>query len=442
MPEQEIPNDDNLNDSQGSSLSSTSSLHNINVDRELIINQRFRPNSADSNSSLNDINNRLIIQNNDDLNPNNDEEFYNPNQPYLFPVQLPHQVHFETTLDVLLRNVTGRSDLQNVHSIKLRVISASVSLYTLSVYMPNLTSLNLEGSVLSSLRDLGYNLHNLTFLNVSNCGLTSLDGTSGFPSVEMLIADKNMIQLIGPIQNLMILKKLSLKENQITNLNWLTFLGACTLLEDVDLRGNPVIQNPYYRITLKQSMPNLKCLDGITIDDDDNETDKNDDMSTDDNENYSPSTLSDDNSIDESLKSDLNNSLDSVEIMERPSTSNGVCLIRVSDNNNNNSSRRPSTATTLELQNRRKILTSGPPICGSITSLIRKKKLNGTERKTAWKESSDKSSSSSFSSENSFQMTIERSKKLIEKNFPERLPQTNVDLSSSEVLNIDLEKKT
>jgi hypothetical protein len=69
----------------------------------------------------------------------------------------------------------------------------------------------LDGSSLWSLRDLGTDMKYVRHLDVSRCGLRSLDGTSGFYDLEVLVADENYISAVGPCMKLRKLRKLSLK---------------------------------------------------------------------------------------------------------------------------------------------------------------------------------------------------------------------------------------
>ncbi|ALC44514.1 CG14185 [Drosophila busckii] len=184
---------------------------------------------------------------------------------HLLPVVLPPQGP-EPTLDELLRRVTERTDLENVETVRLRVISYTISLSRLSLFLPRLQHLDLSGSVLSSLRDLGYGLMQLTHLNISNCGLQSFDGTSGLPAIRVLIADSNMIQRVGPLSELSQLQVLQARNNRISELGLLSFLGLCAQLLEVELGGNPVCRLPLYRDTLRRSVPTLQLLDGQPLD--------------------------------------------------------------------------------------------------------------------------------------------------------------------------------
>ncbi|KAH8332973.1 hypothetical protein KR074_004784 [Drosophila pseudoananassae] len=183
---------------------------------------------------------------------------------HLLPVVLPQQAP-EPTLDELLRRVTQRTDLEAVESVRLRVISYTISLSRLSLFLPRLQTLDLSGSVLSSLRDLGYGLLQLTRLDISNCGLNSFDGTSGLPSIRVLIADGNMIQRVDPLAELTHLRVLRARSNRISELGLLSFLGMCPQLQEVELQGNPVCRLPLYRSVLSRSVPTLLLLDGRAL---------------------------------------------------------------------------------------------------------------------------------------------------------------------------------
>lgn len=76
------------------------------------------------------------------------------------------------------------------------------------IHTPLLRELTLDGSYVSSLRDLGCGLKNLKILRVNRCGLTSFDGTFGLESVEELYAADNLIETLCPCSFLPNLKLL------------------------------------------------------------------------------------------------------------------------------------------------------------------------------------------------------------------------------------------
>lgn len=109
------------------------------------------------------------------------------------------------------RQAAGTSELHVVTEIKLKVISHLTSLQRIPFFIPNLRALTLEGSIVTTLRDLGCDMTSLVYLNVSRCSLKNLDGTSGLETLEELVADYNTIEEVGPCTNLTMIKKISLK---------------------------------------------------------------------------------------------------------------------------------------------------------------------------------------------------------------------------------------
>lgn len=163
----------------------------------------------------------------------------------------------------LQRQVAGTSALHMVTEIQLRVISHMLSLQRIPAFCPNLRVLNLEGSVVLSLRDLGTDLRKLVYLNVSRCGLRNLDGTNGFLNLEELVADNNEIEETGPCSNFYNIKKISLKGNKIESVGAVSFLALCDTLTFLDLHDNPVVHVDNYRDAVKENIPQLCVLDGI-----------------------------------------------------------------------------------------------------------------------------------------------------------------------------------
>ncbi|EDV96617.1 leucine-rich repeat-containing protein 56 [Drosophila grimshawi] len=283
---------------------------------------------------------------------------------HLLPVVLPPQVP-EPTLDELLRRVTQRTDLEQVETVRLRVISYSVSLSRLSLFLPRLQQLDLSGSVLSSLRDLGYGLMQLTHLNISNCGLNSFDGTSGLPAIRVLIADGNMIQRVGPLTELSQLQVLQARNNRISELGLLSFLGLCPQLVQVELDGNPVCRLPLYRDMLRRSVATLQILDGQPIDEASGEVqqmDSHSSQSSDESESAAPRPAT--------APHNNNNSNSGINI-PRPASA----LVSLD-------SRQGSTPTSIP----------STPVAGSVLGLVRQRRRRSGH---AWVSSSSGSSASS-----------------------------------------------
>lgn len=114
---------------------------------------------------------------------------------------------------ILFQNAAnGSNDVVNMTSVKLCVISSEICLQHLSVHTPNLTELILDGSVISSLRDLGCNLKKLKILKVNRCHLTCLDGTFGLQELEELHAGHNSITNLNACAHLPVIRHIDLNK--------------------------------------------------------------------------------------------------------------------------------------------------------------------------------------------------------------------------------------
>ncbi|GAB0087775.1 uncharacterized protein DMENIID0001_021210 [Sergentomyia squamirostris] len=352
MPNQELPSDECI------SSSDTSESH-LSLDS--------RASSASNQNHLQIIN-----------------EYANflPEEPIYEPIVLPT----EPSLEELLHQVTGVQRLDTVHDLKLRVISHLTSLQRIHSFVPCLISLNLDGSIIHSLRDLGCHL-NLKYLNVSRCGLRTLDGTSCLGSLEEFIADGNFIEFVEPCYNLSALTTFSLKDNQIQDIDSIGFLSLCPKLRNLNLVGNPVANFNNYRERIKETIPQLRVLDGINLYPDRCSSSSSSDC-------YSSSLTSPEVSLAPERTNEENQAeaLDNFEVTPkpRPATASGALT------------NRPSSAG----------IVTGAPVCGNIISMVRRR------RQKAWGDSEANSSSSS----------PRESPQLLTKSFPMQLPQSSVDL--------------
>ncbi|XP_060530932.1 leucine-rich repeat-containing protein 56 [Cylas formicarius] len=178
-------------------------------------------------------------------------------------------VPWEFNLRELLVRVAGTDNLESVTQIKLRVISRDVSLQQLSTYLPFVRELNLDGSVVSSFRDLGCGLKNLKILKVNRCQLTCIDSMSGFENLEEFYIADNEVSDLTPCAFLTSLKVIDVRRNALKNFGSLSFLKLCPHLEHLYVAGNAGCDIfPGYRQVIGRFLPNLKMLDEATLEQD------------------------------------------------------------------------------------------------------------------------------------------------------------------------------
>lgn len=254
MPEEDIPNyDEGAREHHPSDISSISSGSSGRISRVYSFSSQTAGSDNESrNGEQSSIENRF------------EREIEREVRRHAGPVTYtPIVIPAEPSLEELLKQVAGTTALHTVTEIQLRVISYMLSLQRIPMFCPNLRALNLDGSVVLSLRDLGTDLRNLVYLNVSRCGLKNLDGTNGFLNLQELVADNNEINDAGPCTNLPKIQRISLKGNEIKSVGAVSFLALCDTLTSLVLNDNPVTKITNYRQSVKENVPQLVMLDGV-----------------------------------------------------------------------------------------------------------------------------------------------------------------------------------
>ncbi|KAJ8727138.1 hypothetical protein PYW08_015535 [Mythimna loreyi] len=170
----------------------------------------------------------------------------------------------ELTLIELLKQssgVTTDDEVLRIREVKLRVVADRVGLRRLHVLSPRLRNLTLDGSALSSLRDLGIGLVHLKILSINRCGLSTIDGVWGLGALRELYAAGNRIQDLQPLAALQKLHTLNLADNPISDSGRLWTLGVCTGLRRLTLTGTPASDDFDYRTRVASALPMLVYLD-------------------------------------------------------------------------------------------------------------------------------------------------------------------------------------
>ena len=138
--------------------------------------------------------------------------------------------------------VSNDSKVISIHpgltSISLKIDKNFNMMNDIGYRLPNLIELNLQGSDIESIMDIGTSFNKLEKLNVSGCGLTDLSGIICFQNLKELNASNNKITDLIDIEMCEELKILDLSNNLISNENNLLFLNSCPNLKKVILIGN------------------------------------------------------------------------------------------------------------------------------------------------------------------------------------------------------------
>ncbi|XP_027753996.1 leucine-rich repeat-containing protein 56 isoform X2 [Empidonax traillii] len=172
-----------------------------------------------------------------------------------------------------LKALAGVDDLQQVKTLEMRVDTREISLGNFGVHLPNLRELNLNNSLLVSVRDLGTSLSHLCVLWMACCGLSDLDGISSCSSLKELYIAYNKISELSQLTWLDHLEVLDLEGNNIEDIDQMQYLRLCCKLSHLTVEGNPICLKPNaesaeepgynYRVEVKKLIPHLKYLDKI-----------------------------------------------------------------------------------------------------------------------------------------------------------------------------------
>ena len=138
--------------------------------------------------------------------------------------------------------VSNDSKVISIHpgltSLSLKIDKNFNMMNDIGYRLPNLIELNLQGSEIESIMDIGTSFNKLEKLNVSGCGLTDLSGIICFQNLKELNASNNKITDLIDIEMCEELKIIDLSNNLITDENNLLFLNSCPNLQKVIFTGN------------------------------------------------------------------------------------------------------------------------------------------------------------------------------------------------------------
>jgi hypothetical protein len=169
--------------------------------------------------------------------------------------------------DEHIRELAKCDDLEAVAYLAFTVDTSENSLGELGRQVPNLRELRLNGSNISTLRDLGTGLAKLRVLWLARSGLRLLEGIGAFSTLTELYLAFNEVQDLSPLMEADRLQVLDLEANAVTDLAQIAYLSGCAELHALTLEGNPIAEGAGYRAQVKQALPQLELLDDLALGD-------------------------------------------------------------------------------------------------------------------------------------------------------------------------------
>jgi hypothetical protein len=134
----------------------------------------------DDNAKNNLIRFKLSLQKNHKINPLESKEFEDIIKEIIQTKNTDFIDGKINLIEYLILKTSSKEmkniNFRNVNQIQLKLYDNFPLLNEFGRYMPNITHLNLTGSLIKSIEDIGSTYVNLRHLNVSNCQLKDLTG--------------------------------------------------------------------------------------------------------------------------------------------------------------------------------------------------------------------------------------------------------------------------
>ena len=103
---------------------------------------------------------------------------------------------------------------------------------------------------------------NLEVIWLNNNNIKDLFSLTSNFRLKKIYAQRNKISNIEVVKKFNFLETLLVSDNQLKDLDYqLAILHKLTFLEQLDLFGNPVAEEPNYRLRVISAMPKIKILD-------------------------------------------------------------------------------------------------------------------------------------------------------------------------------------
>eukprot|EP00877_Chromochloris_zofingiensis_P008647 jgi/Chrzof1/4035/Cz13g17290.t1 len=160
-----------------------------------------------------------------------------------------------------LQHAADCQDLTQCSTLQLAIHPNTLAFSLIGEKIPQLQQLDLTGSRLNSLWELGTRLQQLHTLCIAQSGLCTLSGIETLPQLRHLDASCNLVEDLAPLHGLVNLSVLDLEANAVSDIDMLLYLQDCAALTHLRLLTNPVCAQHGYRDMVKQMLPRVLHLD-------------------------------------------------------------------------------------------------------------------------------------------------------------------------------------
>jgi hypothetical protein len=129
----------------------------------------------------------------------------------------------------------------------------------------DIEELSLEENKIGRIENISH-LRRLAKLDLGKNKISTIEGLNGCDSLSQLSLEDNTIRTLQGLERCQSLMELYIANNRIATLKELQYLRDLPRLLILDLSGNPVCQQPDYRLFAIFTLKRLKVLDGLAID--------------------------------------------------------------------------------------------------------------------------------------------------------------------------------
>lgn len=154
-------------------------------------------------------------------------------------------------------------EIKQYKKIEIIADTTNLTLQAIGETLKELIELKLNGSIISSLRDVGTSYKNLKVLWISRVGLKDLSGLLAFQNLEELYASYNYVSDISDIEYIEKLQTLDLEANNITDIRQVSHISG--KLKFLTLAGNKISEHEDYLKAILEYGKSLEFIDDVDV---------------------------------------------------------------------------------------------------------------------------------------------------------------------------------
>jgi hypothetical protein len=174
--------------------------------------------------------------------------------------------HLEEDIsEAFLQRFCATYELGSICHLQIHVDTLVQSVDRLGMLLPSLLALNLTGSVVGSLRELGSGLQRLEVLWMGRCALQDIGSVTGMQCLREFYMPFNDVVDLSPLSFSETLEVLDIEGNAVEDIQEIECITSCWQLRELTLRENPLCKSlSYSRNRVLDMLPQVEVLDDVS----------------------------------------------------------------------------------------------------------------------------------------------------------------------------------